>query len=60
MFISRFEEAYDLNKLSKLQQLIAVGASHHRLLWHCCLIKIPQRNEEQITEKASNIEFAAH
>ena len=33
MFISRFEEAYDLNKLSKLQQLIAVGASHHRLLW---------------------------
>jgi Fic family protein len=33
MFISRFEEAYDLDKLSKLQQLIAVGASHHRLLW---------------------------
>lgn len=33
MFISRFEEAYDLNKLSKLQQLIAVGAAHHRLLW---------------------------
>jgi Fic family protein len=33
LFISRFEEAYDLDKLSKLQQLIAVGASHHRLLW---------------------------
>ena len=33
LFISRFEEAYDLNNLSKLQQLIAVGASHHRLLW---------------------------
>lgn len=33
LFISRFEEAYDLNKLSKLQQLIAVGAAHHRLLW---------------------------
>jgi Fic family protein len=33
LFISRFEDAYDLDKLSKLQQLIAVGASHHRLLW---------------------------
>ena len=33
LFISRFEEAYDLDRLSKLQQLIAVGASHHRLLW---------------------------
>lgn len=33
LFISRFEEAYDSKNLSKLQQLIAVSASHHRLLW---------------------------
>ena len=32
-FMARFEEAYRLDRLSKLQQVIAVAASHHRLLW---------------------------
>ncbi len=32
-FLGRFEEAYKPERLSKLQQVIAVAASHHRLLW---------------------------
>ena len=32
-FLQRFEEAYSPQRLSKLQQLIAVAAAHHRLLW---------------------------
>lgn len=33
LFLSRFAEAYAPEKLSKLRQIIAVAASHHRLLW---------------------------
>ncbi len=32
-FLNRFEEAYSLKRLSKLRQIIAVAASHHRLAW---------------------------
>ncbi len=32
-FISRFEQAYNPDKLSKLKQVIAIAASHHRLVW---------------------------
>lgn len=32
-FLKRFEEAYKLENLSKLRQIIAVAASHHRLVW---------------------------
>jgi Fic family protein len=32
-FLECFEEAYSPQRLSKLQQLIAVAAAHHRLLW---------------------------
>ncbi|MBW4621257.1 MAG: Fic family protein [Cyanosarcina radialis HA8281-LM2] len=32
-FLQRFEEAYQPKRLSKIQQVIAVSASHHRLLW---------------------------
>lgn len=32
-FISRFEEAYNLQRLSQVQQIIAIAASHHRLVW---------------------------
>lgn len=32
-FMNRFEQAYDLSKMSKLQRIIAVAASHHGLLW---------------------------
>ena len=32
-FMQRFEQAYDPNKLSQLQQVIAIAASHHRLVW---------------------------
>lgn len=31
--IERFVEAYSFKMLSKLQKIIAVGASHHRLAW---------------------------
>jgi Fic family protein len=31
--MSRFEEAYDTRRLSKIQQVIAVAAAHHRLTW---------------------------
>jgi hypothetical protein len=27
---------------------------------HCCLIKITQRSQEEMTKKASSIEFVAH
>lgn len=33
LFLNRFSEAYAPEKLSKLRQIIAAGASHHRLLW---------------------------
>jgi Fic family protein len=32
-FLQRFNEAYDPKKLSRLRQVIALGAMHHRLLW---------------------------
>ncbi len=32
-FLRRFEEAYMPNRLSKVQQIIAVAASHHRFVW---------------------------
>ncbi len=32
-FLSRFEEAYDPARLSQVQQVIAIAASHHRLAW---------------------------
>ena len=32
-FLRRFADAYNPANLSKLRQIIAVGAAHHRLLW---------------------------
>ena len=32
-FLTRFEEAYTPGRLSKVRQVIAVAAAHHRLLW---------------------------
>ena len=32
-FLRRFEDAYDPAHHSKLRQIVAVGAAHHRLLW---------------------------
>jgi len=32
-FMARFDEAYDPTRLSKMRQLQAVAAVHHRLLW---------------------------
>lgn len=32
-FLTRFEEAYAPDKLSQVQQVIAIAASHHRLAW---------------------------
>ena len=32
-FLRRFEEAYNPDRLSKVRQVIAIAASHHRLLW---------------------------
>lgn len=32
-FLRRFEQAYDPDSLSKKRRLIAIAASHHRLLW---------------------------
>ncbi len=32
-FLSRFSEAYDIKKISRVRQIIALGAAHHRLLW---------------------------
>jgi len=33
IFLERFDEAYDSKKLSKLQRIISIAASHHRYLW---------------------------
>ena len=33
LFLNRFEEAYSPKRLTKLRQIIAVAASHHRLAW---------------------------
>jgi len=32
-FMARFEEAYSSSRLSKLRQIVAVAAAHHRLVW---------------------------
>lgn len=32
-FMARFEEAYSPRHLSKLRQIVAVAAAHHRLVW---------------------------
>ena len=32
-FLARFEEAYNPARLSKIRQVIAVAASHHRFAW---------------------------
>jgi Fic family protein len=32
-FLDRFAQVYDKNRLSKVRQIIALGAAHHRLLW---------------------------
>lgn len=32
-FLQRFEEAYNFTKLSRTEQIIAIAAAHHRLLW---------------------------
>jgi len=32
-FLKRFAEAYEMQRLSRLRQIIAIGAAHHRLLW---------------------------
>ncbi len=32
-FMRRFEQAYEPARLSQVQQVIAIAASHHRLLW---------------------------
>lgn len=33
VFLRRFNEAYDSRRLSKLQRIIAIPASHHRYVW---------------------------
>ena len=33
LFLQRFTEAYDTRNKSKIRQIIALGAAHHRLLW---------------------------
>jgi Fic family protein len=33
VFLQRFDEAYRFDRLSRVQQIVAVGAAHHRLLW---------------------------
>ncbi len=32
-FLNRFEDAYDLTKLGRMERIIAAATSHHRLLW---------------------------
>ena len=32
-FMNRFEEAYSPDNLSKVQQVVAIAAAHHRLVW---------------------------
>jgi len=33
LFLKRFDDAYDANKLSRLQRIISIAAAHHRYLW---------------------------
>jgi Fic family protein len=33
MFLARFDASYDANRLSKLQRIISIAASHHRYVW---------------------------
>ena len=33
LFLRRFDEAYDARRLSKLQRITSVAASHHRYVW---------------------------
>jgi len=33
MFLRRFDDAYDAKRLSKLQRITSVAASHHRYVW---------------------------
>lgn len=33
LFLQRFTEAYDAGNMSRIRQVIALGAAHHRLLW---------------------------
>jgi Fic family protein len=32
-FLARFDEAYDSKSLSKMRQIVAIAAAHHRFLW---------------------------
>lgn len=32
-FLQRYAEAYDMKNLSRVRQIISLGAAHHRLLW---------------------------
>ena len=32
-FLARFDDAYRADRMSRVQQLVAIGAAHHRLLW---------------------------
>ena len=32
-FLARFAQAYDVQRLSRTQQIIAIAAAHHRFLW---------------------------
>lgn len=32
-FLNRFADAYNIKRLSRVRQIIALGAAHHRLLW---------------------------
>lgn len=32
-FLNRFDEAYDEGRLSKIQRIVAIAASHHRYVW---------------------------
>ena len=32
-FLDRYEEVYRFDRLSRVQQLVAIAAAHHRLLW---------------------------
>jgi Fic family protein len=32
-FLARFDEAYDSKRLSKMRQIVAIAAAHHRFLW---------------------------
>ena len=33
VFLKRFDEAYEVRRLSKLQRIISIAASHHRYVW---------------------------